>query len=154
VAFVTGNGVKKPTAFMSDANVGYTPSGSGSALTADGMIDLFYALKPFYRGRAVLKDTTNQCLWQPALSAGQPETFLGRLVVEAVDMPDVASKAYPVVFGDFMSGYRIYDRVSLAILRDPFALATVGQTRFHARRRVGGGVVRGEPFRKLKIATS
>jgi HK97 family phage major capsid protein len=167
VAFVSGNGVKKPTGFMSDANVGYTAGGHATAIQTDGLIDLFYALKPFYRGRAVwmmngstlsivrkIKDSNGQYLWQPALSAGQPETLLGRPVVEAVDMPDVAANAYPIAFGDFQSGYRIYDRVSLAILRDPFSLATVGQTRFHARRRVGGAVTKAEAILRFKVATS
>jgi HK97 family phage major capsid protein len=69
-------------------------------------------------------------------------------------MPDVAGNAYPLAFGDFSTGYRIYDRVALSLLRDPYSQATVGLTRFHARRRVGGAVVRAEAIRKLKIATS
>ncbi len=88
------------------------------------------------------------------LAAGQPETILGRPAVEAVDMPDIAANAYPVVFGDFASAYRIYDRIALSLLRDPYTQATNGLTRFHARRRVGGRVVRAEAIRKLKIATS
>lgn len=51
-------------------------------------------------------------------------------------------------------GYRIVDRVGLSILRDPYTVATEGLVRFHGRRRVGGGVVRPDAFRKLKMATS
>jgi HK97 family phage major capsid protein len=166
-AFVSGNGVKKPLGFMSDTNLSYTPGTDASAIKLDGMIDLFYALAPFYRQRAVwmlngtslaairkLKDGQGQYLWQPPITAGQPDTILGRPVVEAVDMPDIASNAYPVVLGDFASGFRIYDRISMSLLRDPYSQATSGLTRFHARRRVGGRVVRAEAIRKLKIATS
>ena len=32
-------------------------------------------------------------LWQPSYQAGQPETLLGRPVVELIDMPDVAADA-------------------------------------------------------------
>jgi predicted phage gp36 major capsid-like protein len=96
--------------FMSDTNLSYTASGSATLIQADGLIDLFYALKPFYRQRATwmmngsslaairkLKDGDGQYLWRPGLSDGQPETILGRPVVEAVDMPDVAGNAYPIV---------------------------------------------------------
>jgi HK97 family phage major capsid protein len=167
VAFVSGDGVKKPLGIMSDANINYTPGGDASAVKADGLIDIFYALAPAYRQRATwmmngstlaavrkLKDGQGQYLWQPALTAGQPETILGRPVVEAVDMPDIAGNAYPIAIGDFSTAYRIYDRVALSLLRDPYSVATSGLTRFHARRRVGGAVVRSEAIRKLKIATS
>ncbi|WP_159726161.1 phage major capsid protein [Methylosinus sp. Ce-a6] len=167
LAFVSGDGVKKPLGFMSDTNVGYTAGGHASAVQTDGLIDLFYALAPAYRQRGTwimngstlaavrkLKDSTGQYLWQPSLTAGQPEMILGHPVVEAVDMPSVAGNAYPIAFGDFAAGYRIYDRVTLSLLRDPYSVATSGLTRFHARRRVGGAVVRAEAIRKLKIATS
>ena len=166
-AFVSGNGVKKPLGFMSDTNLSYTPGTDASLIKADGLIDLFYAIKPFYRQRGVflmngstlaairkLKDGQGQYLWQPGLAAGQPETILGRPAVEAVDMPDIAGNAYPVAFGDFSTGFRIYDRISLSLIRDPYTQATIGLTRFHARRRVGARVVRAESIRKLKIATS
>lgn len=166
-AFVGGDGVKKPLGFMSDANVGYTAGGHASGILPEGMIDLFYALAPFYRQRATwmmngstlaairkITDGQGQYIWQPGLTAGQPETILGRPVVEAVDMPDVAANAYPIVFGDFATAYRIYDRVGMSILRDPYTQATSGLTRFHARKRVGGRIVRTEALRKLKIATS
>jgi HK97 family phage major capsid protein len=166
-AFVSGNGVKKPLGFMSDTNIAYTPGTDANLIKADGLIDLFYALAPFYRQRAVwmmngstlaairkLKDGQGQYLWQPSLVVGQPETILGRPAVEAVDMPSITGNAYPVVLGDFASGYRIYDRIAMSLLRDPYSQATSGLTRFHARKRVGGRVVRAEAIRKLKIATS
>src|SRR5262249_6749620 len=52
-AFVSGDGVKKPLGFMSDTNIAYTPGTDASAIKADGLIDLYYALAPFYRQRAV-----------------------------------------------------------------------------------------------------
>lgn len=166
-AFVSGNGVKKPLGFMSDTNLSFTPGGSATAITADGLIDVFFATPPFYRQRGVwilngstlaairkLKDGNGQYLWQPGLTIGQPETILGRPAVEAVDMPDIAAGSFPVAFGEFATGFRIYDRIAIALLRDPYSVATSGLTRFHARRRVGGGVVRAEAIRKLKIALS
>lgn len=164
-AFISGNAVKKPEGLLHNSDISSTNSGSASAITADAMITLMYALAPFYRQRGVwmmngstlaavrkLKDNQGQYLWQPGLAAGQPETLLGRPVIEAVDMPNVAAGTYPIMFGDVASAYRIYDRVSVSILRDPYSVATSGLVRFHARRRVGGGVVRAEAVRKLYIA--
>lgn len=168
LAFVSGDGAKKPLGFLSDPDIGYTAGGDASAVKADGLISLYYAIKPAYRQRGVwmmngstiaavrkLKDaSTGLYIWQPSLQAGTPETILGRPVVECVDMPDVAGNAFPIAFGDFAAGYRIYDRVSISLLRDPYSVATSGMTRFHARRRVGGALVRAEAVRRLKIATS
>jgi HK97 family phage major capsid protein len=82
-----------------------------------------------------------------SLIAGVPNTILGYPYVEAADMPDVAAAAKPVIFGDFRRGYMIVDRVSLAVLRDPFTQATSGNVRYVARRRVGGQVVMPEAMR-------
>ena len=166
-AFVAGNGVKKPTGFMMDAGLGYTPSGHASQVTADGLIDLYYGLATPYRANAVwamnstttaavrkLKNGSGDYLWQDAFSANTPPTILGRPVIEMPDMPSIGAGAFPVVFGDFSMGYRIFDRVPLSLLRDPYSMATKGMTRFHGRRRVAGGVGKAEALRKLKIAAS
>ena len=173
-AFITGNGVKKPLGLLSDTGVSYTASGVAAALTdathngIDALIDLFYALAPFYRQRGAwlmngstiavirkLKSATEELyLWQPSVAAGEPPTFLGRPVVEAVDMPNIGAGNFPIIFGDVASAFRIYDRLTLSLLRDPYAQATSGLTRFHARRRVGARVVRAEAVRTLKIAAA
>ncbi len=100
-AFVAGNGVKKPLGFMSDTAVAYSVSGSASVISdadggVDGLIDLMYALHPFYRSRGVfmangttigklrkLKDADKNYIWQPSIQAGQPDTLLGRPIIEA-----------------------------------------------------------------------
>ena len=69
-------------------------------------------------------------------------------------MADVAAGSYSVAVGDFNAGYRIIDRTDLSILVNPYLLATNGITRFHATRRVGGGVIRPAALRKLKTAAA
>jgi HK97 family phage major capsid protein len=69
------------------------------------------------------------------------------------DLADVSGSAEPIVFGDFSMGYRIFDRLQLSVLRDPYSVQTTGQVRFHARRRVGGAVVKSEAFRKMVISS-
>lgn len=169
-ALVNGNGVKKPVGFISDTAVAYTPTGSASSLgtdPADKLIEFIYAMPAFYRNNGVwmmngntlatirkLKDGQHNFLWQPSFREGEPETILGRPVIEAPDMADVGAGTEPIAFGDFARAYRIYDRVSLSVMRDPYSQATNGLVRFHARRRVGGGIVLAEAIRKLRCATS
>ncbi|OYW60383.1 MAG: capsid protein [Bosea sp. 12-68-7] len=168
VGFVSGTGVKQPQGFMSNADILHTVNGHATNLSADKLIDLVYALPAAYRNApgaawamngttlaAVrkLKDGQNNYLWQPAYQAGQPETLLGKPVVEMVDMPDIADGAFPIIFGDW-SAYRILDRLALSILVDPYTQKRSGVVRIHGTRRVGGRVLQAARFRKLKTATS
>ncbi|MCC0075186.1 MAG: phage major capsid protein [Rhodobacter sp.] len=165
VAFVNGTLATEPTGFMTAAGIAETNNGHATNLSADALITLFYAMPATYRNRGAwvmngttlavvrkLKDGNGNYLWQPSYQAGQPETILGRPVVEALDMPNVASGTTPIIFGDFKAGYRIYDRVALDVLPDLLTQRITGMARFHARRRVGAGVVRTDVFRKLKMA--
>lgn len=166
VALVNGNGFKKPNGVMAASGVPEVNAGSTSAIAADNLISMMYDLPAFYRNNGVwmmngttlatvmkLKESgTGAYLWQPSIQAGQPATLLGRPIVEAVDMDDIAENAFPIAFGDFNRAYRIYDRVAMSMLRDPYTQATTGKVRFHARRRVGADVVMAEAIRKLKIA--
>ena len=94
-AFFTGDGSGKPLGILAasgGAETGITAA-SATAITADELIDLFYSLKSPYRRNAVwvlndstikavrkLKDGSGQYLWQPSLTAGTPDTILGRPV--------------------------------------------------------------------------
>ncbi|WP_407819914.1 phage major capsid protein, partial [Staphylococcus aureus] len=79
------------------------------------------------------------------ITAGGVLTLLGRPIVEMPDMDDIGAGKFPILFGD-LSGYRIIDRVGLSTLRDPYSLATKGQVRFHARKRVGADVTHPDRF--------
>lgn len=170
LAFVSGNGVKKPVGFV-NGGLSHTPTGNASTLgsaPADLLITHIYSMKAAYRNRGVwmmngstlaairkLKDgTTGVYLWQPAYAAGQPETILGRPVIEVPDMDDVGSGAIPIAFGDFSAGYRIFDRVGMSIFADPYTQRKNGLVRFHARKRVGAAVRRSEAIKLIKCATS
>jgi HK97 family phage major capsid protein len=165
-AFVNGSGALEPEGFMTNANIGSIANGHATVLAADAVMRLAYSLPAAYRNQAtfgmngttlgllrLLKDGQGNYLWQPSFQAGQPETILGRPVIELPDMPDIASGSFPIIFGDF-SGYRIVDRLSLSILVNPYLLATNGITRIHATRRVGAGVLQAAKFKKLRMATS
>jgi HK97 family phage major capsid protein len=166
-AAITGDGAGELEGVLTNADIAYTPSGSASAITADGMIDLYFGVKDSYARNGTwvikrgtlgtvrkLKDTNGQYLWSPGLAGAVPSTILDRPYVESVDMPDVAANAFPVVFGDWRRGYLLIDRIQMAVTRDPFSQAANGAVRFHFRKRVGGQVVVAEALRKLRISTT
>lgn len=179
-SFISGNGVKKPTGILSGpapvatadsarafGTLQYFASGQAAALPAnqDVFLDMVYGVRARYRNnaqwltsKAVLaglrkyKDSTNQYLWQPALTAGQPATFLGYGITEAEDMPAVAANSFPLGFGDFKEGYLICDKVGMRITRDE--ITTPGFVKFYVRRRVGGKLRNTQAIKLLKIAAS
>ena len=180
VAFISGNGTKKPTGFLAGpapvttadssrafGTLQYIASGQAAALptSTDLFYDLVYSLRARYRNNAqwvtsklVLaalrkyKDTTGQYLWQPALTAGQPATFMGYGITEAEDMPAVGAGAFSLAFGDFKEGYLIADRVGMRITRDE--ITTPGFVKFYVRKRVGGKLRNTQAIKLLKIAVS
>lgn len=150
----------------------FTASGSAATIAgpagaqADGLIDLFFAVKTAYaaRGRWILnrnslgavrklKDTQGQYLWAPPIALGEPATILGAPYTECPDMPNQGANAFPIGFGDWKRAYVIVDRIDIDMVRDELTLADVGQVKFTARRRVGGQVVLGEAVRLLKCST-
>jgi len=164
LAFVNGNLAIEPSGFMANADIATHDNGHVANLSPDALIALMYALPATYRNAGTwvmngqtlatirtLKDGHGNYLWQPSYQAGQPETILGRPVVEAIDMPDIEEDAQPIIFGDFKRGYRIYDRLALDVFADPYSQRVNGLMRYHARRRVGAGVVRASAFRKLAM---
>lgn len=169
LAFVNGSGAKQPEGLMTNADIEAIVNGHAANLNADKLIDLLYDLPAAYRNasgaawamngttlaavRKLKNGTTGEYLWQPSIQAGQPETILGKPVVEMVDLPDIGDGNFPIIFGDF-SAYRIVDRLSMSILSDPYTQARKGITRIYATRRVGGRVLQPARFRKLKTATS
>ncbi|QEW19789.1 phage major capsid protein, HK97 family [Marinibacterium anthonyi] len=175
-AFISGDGNDKPKGILTHTKVdndswawdslGYVPTGvDGGIGTGDAIVDLVYALGAQYRSNGTfvmnsktagvvrkLKDGDGRFLWSDGLSAGEPARLLGYPVLIAEDMPDVASGAYALAFGDFAAGYTIAERPDLRILRDPFSAKP--HVLFYATKRVGGDVSDFAAIKLLKFATS
>ena len=168
LAFVSGNGVNKPTGLLAATGISEMKTGVAAnfaaANPADTLIAMFHKLPAAFAqvgawamNRNTLstirqfKDAQGRYIVLDSLADGAPVTLLGRPVVEMVDMADVAAGTYPIIFGD-MSGYRIVDRAGLSVLRDPYTLAAKGQVRIHARMRVGADVTNPDRFIKLKVS--
>jgi HK97 family phage major capsid protein/HK97 family phage prohead protease len=159
-AFVNGNGISEPQGFRIASSF-VTSQGN---LTADNIIDLYHSIPSVYAGRGTwvmprsamaavrkLKTTgTGVYLWTESLQPGNPASLLGRPVVEFPDLTAGGSPSQAVVaFGDWARAYRIFDRVGLEVLRDPFSGAKRSVVMFHARRRVGGALVDSQAVRGL-----
>ena len=176
-AFVGGTGTNQPEGFLTAPNstaedgvrafgsVQYI--GSGDASGFDGapeakLIDLIHSLKAGHRQGASfvmnsstlstirkLKTSDGAFLWQPGLVEGQPDRLLGYPVIEAEDMPSVASGEFPIAFGNFRHGYLIAEHSATQILRDPFSNKPF--VHFYATKRVGGQVLDSNAIKLLKI---
>lgn len=163
-AFLVGDGKGKPTGIFAaagGAQNGATTAGAG--ITFDDMLELFYSVKSSYRKKSVwllneqtlkmlrkLKDNNGQYIWQPAISAGVPDTILNRPYVTSVyaPTPDAGNRA--VAFGD-MSYYWIADRQGRSLKRLNELFAMNGQVGFLASQRVDGKLILPEAVKTLTI---
>lgn len=162
--FILGNGVGKPLGLLPVAanSQGYTEvnSGSGSALTWDGLIKVPFSVPAQYRQQnstwlmnkntlqaiALMKDANNNYLLTPYaqvggdLSSQNPigHQLLGYPVLEDEDMPDIAANSYPILFGD-LSAYTIVDRLGMTVERYlDSQTARQNLIYYVMRRRLGG----------------
>lgn len=163
-AFLNGTGSARPMGMLQQVDTdgpASVVSGSGSALTADGVIDLYFGLPAQYRLKAKwymnsgtqkaiekLKDSQNRyiisSLISGSLATPQFDTIKGKPIQIDEFAPDVSANTYPLVFGD-LSGYMICDRVGLSVQRLSEIYAETNVTLLLARKRVGGQLV--EPWR-------
>ncbi|MGW6142166.1 phage major capsid protein [Streptomyces sp. NPDC055140] len=112
---VTGTGSSQPNGVLTASTMGVT-GGAGAAPTSDNLIDMYHSvIAPYRSGNSVawlmrdatvaavrkIKDTTNQYVWQPGLTAGVPDTILGKPLYTDPNMPAVGAAAKSVLFGDF-----------------------------------------------------
>jgi HK97 family phage major capsid protein len=171
-AFVSGDGTNKPRGLLTYAagGTGLHPlggiatvvSGGVGAITTDAIMNLVYALPAAFTNGAKfalnrnthlalrkLKDGQNNYIWQPSLVAGQPATLAGYALAEVNDMPDIATNALSIAFGDFKRAYKIFDRVGVRVLRDPYT--NKPYVSFYTTKRVGGGLENPECMKFMKI---
>jgi len=178
-AFISGDGVDKPTGILAHTSVandswawgslGYVATGTNGGFNSvdpgNGLIDLVYSLGARYRANASfvlnsktagvvrqIKDAEGRFLWTDGLAAGEPARLLGYPVLIAEDMPDIATDATAIAFGDFGAGYTIAERPDLRILRDPFSAKP--HVLFYATKRVGGDVSDFAAIKLLKFSVS
>ncbi|WP_417244165.1 phage major capsid protein [Celeribacter sp.] len=178
-AFINGDGIDKPTGILAHAQIdndawtwgalGYVATGTDGSFDgvnpADAIVELVYALGAQYRSNAAfvmnsktagqvrkLKDADGRFLWSDGLAAGEPARLMGYPVLVAEDMPDIASDAAAIAFGDFNAGYTVAERPDVRILRDPFSAKP--HVLFYATKRVGGDVSDFAAIKLLKFSVA
>ena len=171
-AFIAGTGHSngQPEGILNGNIVERVDAGQSGAISADDMLKLIYEVPAQYRQNGVfivnsktelalrlLKDANEQYLWQPSLQAGRPNTFAGYPIYnqEAVpDIPEAGNAGDVAIFGDIRAGYQIRDRMGLSVQRLVELYAESGLVGFKAHFRVGGGVVRPNAIRVLRVPSA
>jgi len=164
-AFFVGDGSGKPTGiFHNTAGAGVgVMAASTTTITFDEIMDLYYSLKSPYRKSAVfvtndatvkairkLKDGNGQYLWQPSVTAGEPDTLFSRPVKTSAYVPSLAASAKVIAFGDF-SYYWVADRQGRSFQRLNELFAVTGQVGFKATQRVDGKLILPEAIKVLQM---
>lgn len=161
----TGHANEQPEGILNGTVVERFNTGGVGTFEADDLIKLAYQVPAQYRRNGayivnsqiellmrLMKDSNGQYLWQPSLQQGKPATFNGRPVYNQEDVNgSVAAGNEVAIFGDYKQGYRILDRVGGVVTRINELYIEDGLVGFKYKRRVGGGVVRPNALKVLKI---
>lgn len=159
----TADAAKKPTGVLTDAQTGVTTATAG-VIIADELLDLYFSLKAAYRAnstflmgldtekaiRKLKNATTGDYMWQPGITAGQPNTLLGRPVEISDYMPTFAAGNKIIGFGDF-SQYTIKDTLGMQMQVLNELYAKNGQIGFKGNERTDGKLVLPEAIQTMVL---
>jgi len=136
---------------------------AGAAPTADELIDLLFKLKSKYRKNAVwvmnsgsaaalqkLKNGNGDYIWRDRLTAGSPDTLLGRPVYSLENIPDATAGEPVLAVGDFKRGYYVVDHTT-GVRTRPDNITEPGFYKVHTDKYLGGGVVDSRAIKVLEI---
>lgn len=157
-AFLNGDGSGKPLGLFAETGGG-TAAKTVTAITADELINLVYALKRPYRKKAkfimndqavasirTLRDNNGAYMWQPSLTAGEPDRILGYEVYTSPFCP-----VGKMAFGDY-SYYNIGDRGTRSFKQLTELFAGNGMIGYVAKERVDGKLILPEAVQILTIS--
>lgn len=163
-AFFIGDGKGKPTGIFDTkggAQTGVTTSGTG--ITFDDVMDLYYSLRAPYRNKASwilndstvkairkLKDANGNYIWQPSVREGEPDRILNRPYKTSIYVPELAAGNRVMSFGDY-SYYWIADRQGRSFKRLNELYATTGHVGFLACERLDGKLILPEAVKTMDI---
>ena len=163
-AFFVGDGKGKPTGiFNATGGAEDGTSTTGTSITFDDVMELFYSLRSPYRKKAVwvlndstvkalrkLKDNTGNYIWNPSVQAGVPDTILNRPYKTSSYVPEIKAGNKCMAFGDF-SYYWVADRQGRSFKRLNELFAMTGQVGFLASQRLDGKLILPEAIKTLTI---
>ena len=179
VAFVTGDGNKKPLGYLSAKSIaefakltmGIVNSGEATKLgdwktlakVMTALPSAYQEVAKWYWNRSVsfIAITMVDAQERPLLNFdlvrdGGPMQFLGHEVVHVDAMPayDLEAETFstgdvPVLFADMEELYTVVDKAGIVTLRDPYTRK--GRVKFYTTRRVGGRPVNHDAGRLIRI---
>ncbi|MBR1697802.1 MAG: phage major capsid protein [Anaerovibrio sp.] len=166
-AFLNGDGTGKPTGIFNAEKGGqFNTTTSGNSISADDIITLIYNLTRPYRKNAAfitndktlaairkLKDNNGVYLWQPALTAGEPDRILGYAVHTSEYAPEAAAGTAAMAFGDY-SYYNIGDRATRSMQELKELFAGNGMVGYVMKERVDGRLILPEAVQILSMKGS
>lgn len=171
--YLLGTGAGQPMGVFTAATAGFgistardvSTGNTATAITADGLIEAFFSLKPQYRKKAnwifsreavkrirKIKDGEGQYIWQSGFATGKPDTILGAPYAESEYCPNTFTTGlYVGIVGDF-SHYWIADGLSMQIQRLVELYAANNQVGFIGRMESDGMPVLEEAFARVTLA--
>jgi HK97 family phage major capsid protein len=169
-AFLTGDGIQKPMGVFFASNDGIPTSrdfvcAAATDFAADDVVSAFYSLKEQYQARAtglfsrefirrlrLKKDGSGQYLWQPGLTAGQPDRVLNRPYVTSEFVPSTFTAGlYVGMWADF-SHYWIVDSLGMTVERMNELFRLRNQRGFFGSKETDGMPTLAEAFVRLRLA--
>lgn len=171
LSYWNGNGVGEMTGLLTspDADDSFNgierlPSANATSIVFDDIFDMVGAPEQRYlansqwkANRAVitglrkLTDSENRPLWEQSQQVATPSRLAGYPISQAQELASVlATDAEALVFGDFRSGSKIVDSMGMRVLRDN--LTQYPDVAYKVKKRVTGGVVKGQALKILKQA--
>lgn len=166
--FVTGTGHKQPEGFLTNSSISVIAAdtaGTGGKIYENDVITITGELKVGYNPTyvlhrkslaaiRVLRATTGLFLWQPGMNGPVANTLNGFPYILAQTMPEEASLAKALAFGDFRRGYTVVDRVGVSVIRDEFTLKKRAIVEFTMNRWVTGFTNLPEAIKILQLETT
>lgn len=170
--FLTGNGATAPLGVFTASTSGIPTSrdvstgNTDTEITFDGLIEALFSLKEGYQAVATwmfhrlavkmirkLKDGEGRYLWQPSVTAGQPNTILDRPYVQSEYAPSTFTTGlYAGIIGDFRQYHIAEVTGTMEIQRLMELYAATNQVGYIGRLEADGMPVLGEAFARVKLA--
>ncbi len=170
-AFLNGSGSNEPLGIFTASALGLdtdrdcSTSNTDTAITADGLIEVYHTLHEAYRPMAIwlfndeavkkirkLKDGEGQYIWTPGIVGNATDTILTRPVRVSAYVPHVFTTGlYVGAFGDF-SQYYIVDTLGTTIQTLTELYAATNENGYILRKETDGAPVLSEAFVRVTLA--
>lgn len=159
----TGHAAHQPLGvFAAGTGIPTVAAAANNAVSFDDILKLIYSVPAGPRKRSSFllpsttelhlsqkKDNDGQYIWKQSLLAAEPNTIKGYPVYNQEDIAAIAASKKVAAFGDFKTGYRIYDRLGMTLQRLVELYSEEGMVGFKVRRRTTGDVIRPDVLRIL-----